>query len=266
MPAILPARLKVKVNQLVEKITQPEEFINALKEILDYYSDRVRKPGRILSQTSLMDSFQVPKQVARQIETRLSKKLTGEPEIALALADYLWREDWLECRILALQILGWVPPDPPQKILDRLVCWGKQRGEDHVLDGVFAEGLTGLWKETPEIFFDLIESWLKSSQVKDQKLGLRIIPLLVRNKDFQNLPKILSLLTPFVEQVGVIPNPDLVSSLRELAKRSPKETAYFLHRNMAISENKQINGLIRQIINEFPSTIRDDLRVILHGS
>ena len=266
MPAILPARLKVKVNQLVEKIAQPEEFTNALKDILDYYSDRVRKPGRIPSQTSLMDSFQVPKQVTRQIETRLSKQLAGEPEIALALADSLWREDWLECRILALRILGWVPPDPPQKILDRLIFWGEQREEDHVLDGVFAEGLAGLWIGTPEIFFDLIESWLTSSQIKDQKLGLRIIPILVQNKDFHNLPKILSLLTPFVEQVGVIPNPNLVISLRESAKRSPKETSYFLQRIRAISENQLINGLIRQIIKEFPSTIRDELRVITRES
>ncbi len=264
MPAILPARLKVKVDQLVKKVSKPEEFIIALKDMFDYYSDRVRKPGRFPSKTSLMRSYQVPKQVTRQIETRLINTLPEEPEIALALADCLWQEDWLECRILALQILGWVPPNPPQRILDRLVLWGGQREEDHVLDGVFAVGLAGLWKETPDIFFDLIETWLKSSEIKDQKLGLRVIPFLVRDKDFQNLPKIIRLLTPFVEQVGVIPNPDLLISIRELAKRSPKETSYFLQRTKAISGNQLINGLIRQIIDVFPSTIRNELRAYLY--
>jgi len=264
MPAILPARLKVQVDQLVDKFGEPEDFIIVLKDLLDYYADRVRKPSRVPSQTSLIRSYQVPKQVTRQIETRLINLIPEEPKIALALADNLWKEDWLECQILALQVLGWVPPNPPQKILDRLITWSEQRREDHVLDGMFSLGLVGLWKETPDLFFDLIESWLKSSKIKDQKLGLRIIPFLVRDKEFQNLPKIIRLLTPFVEQVGIIPNPDLVISFRELAKRSPKETSYFIQRIKAISENQLINGLIRQIIDVFPTKIRNELRTYLN--
>jgi hypothetical protein len=264
MPAIQPARLKIQVSHLVEKVSTPKEFISVLKDLLDFYSDRTRKPGRGSPQVSPIRSYNVPKQVSRRIEGELYPILVTQPERVLALADILWRENWLELRVFALIILGWVPADHPERIISRLKIWGKECGENHILNASLSRGLVSLWKETPGLFFDLLEFWLKSHDSASQKVGLRIIPPLVGDAEFMNLPRIFRSLTPFVQQIDIIPDIDVLKSIRALAHRSPQETAFFLQRNLAISENENIYSVIRQSLDAFPAPVREGLRTFLH--
>ena len=108
-------------------------FITELKNLLDYYSDRTRKPGEGGAKLNLLRAYHVPKQVTKQIENILKPKIILNPEASLKLADLLWNENWLECRILALTVLGWIPPDPPQMIIKRLETWSKESEIDRIL-------------------------------------------------------------------------------------------------------------------------------------
>jgi len=264
MPAIQPARLKIKVSQIVERVNSPQEFISALKDLFDFYSDRTYKPGRGSPQVSLIPSYNVPAQVTRLIEGMLQPALETNPEKALVLADSLWGEKWLELQVLALVILGWIPPDPPERIIDRLKIMGQECGEDQVLHASLLRGLASLWKETPYLFFDLLEFWLKSKDPASQKIGLRIISPLVDDPEFINLPRIFRSLTPFIQKIEKVPDIEVLNSIRTLAHRSPNETAFFLQRNLTISENDNIYSLIRQSLNAFPSPVREDLKTFLH--
>jgi len=46
MPAIHPARMKIQVARLGEKIRQPEVFVRELHNLLDFYADRTHRPGQ----------------------------------------------------------------------------------------------------------------------------------------------------------------------------------------------------------------------------
>jgi len=264
MPAIQLARLKIQISHLIEKFPKPRDFVVSLKDLYEFYSDRTRKSGRGGPISSLTPSFNVPIQVSRQLERTLQPIAFSQPEQALAIANELWRENWLECRILAFSILGWIPPDPPRMIIDQIDNWRNECSQDRVLSASLSKAVRLLWKERSEIFFDLLESWLKSSEPDLRRLGLRIIPSLVGEPEFIYLPRILNLLTPFVQQVFHVPDSDLVEIIRALAQKSPQETAYYMRRNLTLSDNPGIYALIRQSLDSFPTEVRRDLQSFLH--
>jgi hypothetical protein len=265
MPAIQPARLKIRVSQLIERVNTPIEFISMFEDLLEFYSDRTQKPHRGSPRVSLIPTYNVPSQVTKLIEGMLQSDLETHPERAIALADSLWCEKWLEAKILALVILGWISPEPPERIIDRLKIWGQECGEDQVLNESISRGLVSLMKETTYEFFDLLEFWLNSQDPATQKIGLRIIPPLVDNPEFNNLPRIFRSITPFIQQTDKVPDIVVIKLIRALAHRSPQETAFFLQRNLASTENENIYCLIRQSLSAFSSPVREDMQNFLHG-
>ena len=264
MPAIRPAQLKIRVTDLVENFDSPKVFISGLNDLLDYYSDRTRKPGRGGGKLSLLRAYNVSKQVTKQIESILKKKLITNTELALVIADLLWDENWLECRILALTILGWLSPNPPKMIIKRLESWSHESGGDQILDASFSSGLSRLWLDSPEDAFSLLESWLTSTDRATRKLGLRVLPPLVSDPSFTNIPRIFRLVAPYIQKVSLAPDSDVLNVVRVLAQHNPQETAYFLRRNLALSENPGIYALIRQSLDAFSSPTRQSLVTFLH--
>lgn len=264
MPAIQPVRLKIQISQLVEKYASPNDFVAALKDLFDFYSDRTRKSGMGKPMYSLTRSYNVPIQVTRQIERALQPVATAEAENALQLADILWGDNWLECRQLALTILGWIPAIPAENLVARVKNWGEESRTDRLMSASLAKALLSLGKNSPEIIFELLDYWLNSSDTGTRKLGLRIIPSLVSDPTFRYLPRIFNLLTPFVQRVSLVPDADLVEAIRMLAQRSPKETSYYLRRNLTLSENPGVYALIRQSLDAFPPAVKRDLQAFLH--
>ena len=120
MPAINPARLKIQATQIVEKFEYPVEFVTELHDLLDFYADRTRKPGRGGPHLAKIRAYNVPTQVMRQLESLLTPRVTADGDGALALADSLWAEPWLECRLLGLHILGQISLNPPDRIINRI--------------------------------------------------------------------------------------------------------------------------------------------------
>lgn len=262
MPAIQPARLKIQVSQLVEKYPSPKEFLAGFHDLLFYYADRTRSPGRGGIKYSLIRAYRVPKQVLREIERGLRPLVIDQGEQAFDLVDALWLEGWLETRILSLMILGWVPLEPVNRIVSRLEAWGQTCKDDSALLEVLAVLIASLWKADPR-GPSLLESWLRSQDPAARKLGLRLIPFLIQLPSFQYLPTIYNLLMPYVQRSNLVPDPDLLVVVRALAAKSPPETAYFLERNLA-AENPGVPTLIRQCLDAFPPPIRVDLQALLY--
>lgn len=264
MPAIQPARLKIRISQLIEDVNSPELFITQLNDLLFFYADRTRKPGREGKKYSLTRSYNVPKQVFREVEARLHPILSTQTDSALSLADALWDDGWLETRILAMMILSWVSPGSPREILSRVETWaGACKGDQELLHGL-AVVLTVHWKDSPTSIYNLIESWVKSHDPPLRKLGLRVILPLVQIPSFQYLPGIYTILTPLVQRSGLVPDPDLLAAVRGLARISPQETSYFLQKNLAIIENTGVFTLIRLSLESFPPTVKAELQLLIH--
>jgi len=263
MPAIQPARLKIEISKIVAHFGAPVEFVRAIHDLFDFYADRTHRPGRGGKPFSLVRAYNVPRQVLRQIEVELAPKAAVDPERALVLADAIWQENYLECRLLAIAILGEIPPDPPEQVVERIQAWGRECGEDRQLDASLIVGLARIRKETPELFLRILETWITSHDLASQKVGLRVLPPLVKDVSFENLPAVFHMITPLVRNVDTVLEVDLLAVLHALAQRSPQETAYFLRQSLAISDQPGIASLVWQSLYSFPPEIETSLRELL---
>jgi hypothetical protein len=263
MPAIQLARLKIQVTDLLTHFGDPASFVTELHALLDFYADRTRRPGRSGKPKPLIQAYNVPRQVMRRIGSDLAPVVLAHPTEALDLADDLWRDSWFECRVLAIDILGTIPPKPSEIVLDRLRVWSKTCREDALLNALLDQGVSRLREESPDVFLGLIEVWLTDTDLPSRKVGLRALPALIQNPDFENLPKVYRLLTPFLREAASVLETDLLRITRALAKRSPQETAYFLQQMLTGPHKSGLNLIVRRSLEIFPPELQDSLRVIL---
>ncbi|MDX1437810.1 MAG: DNA alkylation repair protein, partial [Anaerolineales bacterium] len=190
MPAIQPELLKRQTAQITEKYDQPEKFVRALHNHLDWYSDRTRRPGLNSPPPPIMGTYRVPDQVIRELRRQLKPHAQADPPGSLALADALWEEDNLECRNLAIDLLSWAPAEPYEPLEQRLVQWADPLEEADVLARLFTLGVTRYRRETPDRFMRLAKGWLTSNDPATQALGLQLLTGMVNDPEFTNLPVI----------------------------------------------------------------------------
>ena len=257
MPAIQLSRLRIQTAQLADLVSQPEAFVRQLHMLLEDYSDRTHRPGRSAEPPPLMPAYNVPTPVLRQILLEIGPHLSNDQPTGLALCDRLWEQEYHECSLLAARIMGLLPIEPLEPIQLRLLKWLKQNfGPVH--RALLEEGFSRWRKEASASFLSLLESWLKSSNLQDQSIGLRAMLPLLKDGSFDNLPLLFRLLSPLVQTAPLQIRPDLLSIIEALARRSPKETAYFLRENLFAQDTAWVT---RQILTVFPDEIQKNLRV-----
>jgi hypothetical protein len=266
VPAINLTRLRKQANQLSEYFDQPEIFANVLHDLLDSYADRSYRPGQSGTPPPLSPSYKVPKPVLRHIIFALTPLIESQPEQALVLCDELWQETYIEFRILTALILGLIPDDYSDQVLDRIERWGSADIEEQVLTTLMAEGLTSVRKGSSDSLIALIETWLNSSEASSMQMGFRALSPLLANSDFENLPIFYRLLTPYLRSTSSDLRPYVLEVIKTLARRSPTETAYFLRQNLEISDNQETAWMIRNSLEEFPETHQVALRNALRST
>lgn len=228
MPAIQLARLKNQLNELAGKFNDVEAFIGELHDLYSFYADRTRRPRRVAEATPLVPSYQVAPQVLRQLERVLIPKIKADPEIASALAHRLWKERWLETQLLAITVLGHLPPTPPERILTPVSDWAMECKEERLLQAMVSKGIAPLRVGERERLLEAVEDWLSSSELPLLLIGLRSLPPILKDENFENLPLIYRWISPLVREVDLDTQAELLQVIQALAKRSPKETAFFL--------------------------------------
>jgi hypothetical protein len=263
MPAIQLARLKIQITELLTFFDMPDDFIRELHIIFGFYADRTRRHGQSGKPKPLIQTYTVPRQVMRRIYSDITKQVVDDPKSALVLADQLWEDNWFECRLLAINILGLMSLKPPTHVISRLRNWGEFCREDALVDALLNDGAKKLREEMPHEFQILVEEWLSVSTIYSLKLGLRAIPALVMNPAFENLPVFYRLLSPFVRESTSVLEVDLLMAVRALGQRSPQETAYFLKQNLIAPHKSGTAVIVRRSLDVFPANLQESLREIL---
>ncbi len=260
MPAIQPARLKIQVQEMSQLVDDPTAFLRSLHDLLDFYADRTRRFQRGDRAMSLIRNYRVPNQVLRQIEISLIPVVSPHPDTAIALAEALWEDGWLETRLLAVTIVGQIDPQPPERISDKIRSWGLVCKDPMVIKALAFRGPERLRQEQRDHFLDVVDEWLGSGELPLVRVGLRAVAHLLEDQHFENLPLVFRWLSPLTRQVDFKTKQALIPDLKLLAQRSPQETAYFLHKILTSTENIHIPGLIRKLLDQFPEHLQDTLR------
>ncbi len=261
MPAIQPARLKLQVQEMSQLVDDPTAFLRALHDLLDFYADRTRRFQRGDRAMSLIRNYRVPDQVLRQIEIGLIPVLSPHPDTAIALAEALWEDGWLETRLLAITIVGQIDPQPPVRVSEKVRAWGLDCKDPMVTKALAFRGTERLRQEQRDHFLEVLENWFGSGELPLVRIGLHAVAKLLEDDEcFENLPLVFRWLSPLTRQMDFKTKPALIPVFRLMAQRSPQETAYFLRKILTSTENAHISGLIRELLDRFPPHLQDSLR------
>ena len=266
MPAIQPARLKTQAAKIGDLFQEPAALVRALHSLLDFYADRTRRPGKTGAPPPLLQAYQVPKPVMRQIWQVFLPRIDEDPQAGFRLADALWAEKNLECRILAIQILGRLPVTPPEGVVRRLSSWVTEETDQSLQRLLLTTGAARLRAEAPDQLFRLAKNWLSSADRYIPRLGLQILLPLIEDPDFDNLPFIFRMLRPLTLRLPSGERPYFLQVVEALAQRSPQETVFFLRENLTGGQDTDLAALIRRSLSFFPDEHQASLRESLRST
>ena len=262
MPAIDISRLKIQAAVLVEKFDQPAVFLKELHQILDLYADRTIREGLIATPVSVLPAYRVPQAVLRQIDMELGALTATFPDQAMTLTDSLWKDGYLESRLLAAALLGRIQPNSPH-LLERISLWVTLTRDNQLRLALLRNSLGRLRKESPAKFMQLMREWLDPNNPKMWANAVHAIIPLLEDQNYENLPPIYNILSPVIKNMPSIMQNDLADLINALYKASPVETVHFLRQVVSSSSTPQISLSIRRIVPQLPATLRPVVLEIL---
>jgi hypothetical protein len=260
MPAIQPARLKQQVAALVSKYDQPAVFVRELHHLLESYTDHTQRHGQAGLPSTLLESYNAPPPVVRQVWHELSRLIKPHPNQMLHLCDALWAERNYDLQLLATRILGQLPTQPPEPVLERLQVWVEAGMDRKLLDGLLDHGILRFQQEAPDKLLELVSTWLASTDFTSRQAGLHALLPMIDEAGNPSLPTIFRLVTPYLRIAPSRLRPDILLVVRALARCSPSETAYLLRQNLTVPDNPDTAWIIRQVLDDFPAETKAGLR------
>lgn len=260
MPAVQPARLKIQIASLIDQSGVPSEFITSMHDLLSLYANRTHRSGETGRIRHLTPSYDPPIPVLRLLQTELRSLVVNEPKTILSLSDALWQENWWEFRILAAHLLGQVRLDSNSIVFDRLNAWLGENLEENLAYEISQLATQEIRTENPEQFLDWIQEALNRTAVRSKKIALHLMTALSKQPNFENLPAIFSLVSPYLRSCPLEIRPDMLLLLVSLIERSPNEIAFLFRQSLESSDTSETGWFIRKTLAQFPPALRASLQ------
>ena len=207
--------------------------------------------------------YHLPHPVIRQLERDLNPYIIDAPQDALALADELWHNKYFEVKKLAIFILGSVTIEEPTPILSRLDEWLATGLDRTLTSDMLSTGTSRLIKSFPAKWEPFISSYLGDKDRKKRTIGIQALTESLKNPTFKNLPAVLRMVSPFIQDPDQVNEYELEDLIKTLARISPKETAYVLKQGLTVSESPTTERLIKRCLSYFPKDVQQDLKSTL---
>ncbi len=265
MPAVQLSRLAQQIDVLVWQFTRPADFLSRLRDLFDLYANRVYRAGQAVPPASLAPAYHVPPLVMRQLEVELRTPCRQLPAAALTLVDTLWAENMLEFRLLGMILLGYIPLNPPETILECIRIYAKPGTDSQVMDALLNYGGRGLRHEMPARWIELIESWANDPILGYQAIALRTIIITLRDESFDNLPPLFRIFSALLQTGQMTLQSELQSTLLALLRRSPTETVFLLRQVLPLSSSPTTQRLVRLSLSHVPPEYQSGLRQALQS-
>jgi len=211
-----------------------------------------------------LPTHRTPAVVLQQVQHELSP-ITAAPqnaEAALALADRLWDEGWLETRLLAGFMLGRMAPQEG-RLIARLSAWTAQTRDTDLRARLLDASLLRTRKESPTLFLQLLEEWMRPERVRYWGDAVRASISALADPAFAQLPALLNILEPVFMLAPADLQLDLEELIGALYKSSPAETTYFLQHVLDTTDDPATALAYRRMLPAFPAELRSDIRDVL---
>jgi hypothetical protein len=263
MPAVELTRLKKQADELALYFHQPDEFKRLFLDRLEFYADRVTRPGNMARPAPLIPRFNVPDLFMQVIEQTLQSPSSSDPDGALQLAEILWKDEHLEPRLLGAALIGMAALKKPEMAASLLVQFCIPSENPLVQEALLQRSGVQLRAANVQVWFDLVERWIGSESLAQRLIGFTALHGVIEDRSFENLPIIYRLLTVPVETTNRATIHALEALIILLARRSPVETAYFLRQCYLRAGNPILSRLVRKVLPVFPVERQVNLRQAL---
>lgn len=260
MPAIQPERLKEQAQELAASFDESGMFLRKLHQLLEFYSERVNRPGQSGEPAPLINSYNVRPPVIRQIVHTIKTHHSGDPEQILHICDALWEEDNLECRLISSCLLGQVSDQYFDDVIFRVNRRLDEENEEKMVDAMLGDGLLSIREEDIKRVLDLVETWLNDETIEKQRYGFQALLSFTNGQMQEVLPYVYNLIQPFSLQIPQELRYHVRSLFQILARQSPSETTYLLTQSLSHPDGTDTAWLIRQCLSEFPEETQERLR------
>jgi hypothetical protein len=262
MPAIDLARLRKQATRLADFFFLPDEFMKHLREILESYINHTLRTKENAAPGSNLNTYRTPPAVLTHIENELRGVAEANPHFALILADVLWDEGALETRLLAAYLLGRIPPQE-ERLLSRLTAWTQQIRDADVRSALLSTSLTRMRKETPAAFLKLIREYLHPARMRTWSNGIQALLPMIADATYANLPPILDIVEPIIEEAPSTLQNDLTDLIVALYRASSNETSFLLKHILSTTQNPMTVITLRRISGDFPPPLQKELYELL---
>jgi hypothetical protein len=259
MPAIDLARLKTQAALLSDQFGDPQAFLAALQEMLDFYTNRTRRASQDARRLSL-PTYHTPTPVLRQIERELQPLAETRPAEAVALVNALWKAASLEARLLAARLLGNIPPAQAIPALTHLPEWLAVTTDKPVRQALLTDAFLRIRRENPQAVFLLLEDWLASRRSGLQVWGLQALVPILKDPEFENLPAVLRIVRPAFLVAGPNSQIELQGCLAALERVSLTETLAFVRELLTGDPPPMLLRTLRRILPGFSPELQSFLR------
>ena len=264
MPAINLARLKTQTARLSDHFGQPEIFLHDLQEVLDFYTNRTMRTSQVVRRLSL-PTYHTPVPVMRQIERELLPLAEAQPTESVNLVYALWDAGSLETRLLAGRLLGMIPTTQAVPAFSHLPEWLVKSTDIQVRQALLVDAFARVRRDNPDVFFLLLEDWLKSERADLQMWGLQALIPLLQEPGFENLPAVFRILRPAVRNASPTTQLDLQACLTALEQVSLTETLIFLREILNADPTPNFLRILQRILPAFSPKMQTGLRESLHA-
>ena len=259
MPAVDPHRLNSQIAQLQDVLHDPVAMRWRVRDLLEYYSDRTRRPGGVKRHSDATRSFGVLKPILLELQHSLVTMLADDSDAALSIANELWDEGIREMRIVAIGLLDNVSPDVS---LAQIEHWTGLTEDPKIVEKLAAMSFA-VWKTAPQAeLFQKIKQWITGSNIAYHTFALLVLRRAARDLEMDHLPHIFDLLKDVALQNQASTRSLFLKLLQDLAVESPAETAKFLL-NRIEGGDLVVKRMAREILSVFPARQRSRIKQAL---
>ncbi len=265
MPAVELDKLKLQSANLAGKISQPDKFLAMFRELLVAYSNKTFRSQTVAGRIKATPSYHVPSKVIWQIERDLLPQIDAHPQgQCLDVAGRLWLSPSLEEKELAILILGNLPADPIEPVLEAFITWYSSGTDPLVLSKTSTIGSRALRKKAPSEWAKIINGWLESRRTSNL---ISIIHSIEDSLDIEgetHLPSAYEMMSRILLSNDGAVLPELLHLLKVMIRKSRSETLYFIKNliNKHDSKNQLTDRFLKRCVTLFPEQIQNELRVL----
>lgn len=263
MTAVNLLQLRKQINSLLWTFMDPEQFRRSLLSLFEQYTDLAYKPGKGAVTSIRTTDLNIPPLVLRELEIALYQSVREHPQAALALCDLLWQDPHTEMKIIAARMLGQLPSEFIDDVLQRIENWTAEQ-RDPFFEKVFLEnGTASIRRNEPDKLMQRAKEWCENKAHNKKKTGLQALIILADDQNYINLPAIFNALELLFLDTPAALQSDIIDLMTILLKRSPVETAFFIRQMLERSATKTVVRISRKMLPLLPPESQPAIAALL---